>query len=154
MKCAIPLRIETLQGLTQVDAARLRGEDRAVRRWVALLTWASLLAALAVACSKSGSGGNERHVQASDYGPAWPLTVSSGVLRCEVPALVTFTTEDETTYAVNGAAGGFAEDRGWVDDISPIWKEDPRSRLDPALTGLKVNIGPLIDDGLALCEGP
>jgi hypothetical protein len=42
-------------------------------------------------------------------------------------------------YAVNGLAKG----QGFK-DIEPIWADDPE-------TGLKKNIGPIIDRGLALC---
>jgi hypothetical protein len=46
---------------------------------------------------------------------------------------------------VNGTAGGMAEANGWR-DIKAIWADDPNNE------GLKISIGPLIDDGLALCE--
>lgn len=88
------------------------------------------------------------HEGCGDFGE-WPLTVKSGVLQCEeeivssfVVQRVTFTTPDGTVYAVNG----HALDAGYP-DIKPIWKKDPGSY------GLRVNIGPLIDRGLRLCEG-
>ncbi len=43
---------------------------------------------------------------------------------------------------MNGAARGMDE---WP-DIDPIWADDPDVK------GLKVNIGPLIERGLALCD--
>jgi Protein of unknown function (DUF2511) len=134
----------------QVDYDRRSGEDRIVRH-CAVVALGVLAGIAAVGCSDSSDGSelgdNERAVQSAAYGSDWPLTVSGGVLRCEEPSLVTFTTDNGTTYAVNGSARGFSEDRGWVDDISPIWRDDP------AFSGLKISIGPLIDDGLALCEG-
>jgi hypothetical protein len=57
--------------------------------------------------------------------------------------MVTFVAEG-TTYWVNGTAGNAADERGW-EDVRPIWADDP------ADAGLKISIGPLIDDGLALC---
>lgn len=87
---------------------------------------------------------NELFVSRSDYGRRWPLTVSSGVLRCDEPGEVTFTAPDGTTYWVNGTAGNAAALNEWY-RIDPIWKDDP---ADPYL---KISIGPLIDDGLALC---
>lgn len=113
-----------------------------------------LLAALSVAgCGESTSGtsgadnsdtaSNERLVSRADYGDEWPLTVGSGTLRCDGSA-VTFTSADGTTYWVNGTAGGQAEEQGWA-NVRSIWADDP------AYEGLKINIGPLIDDGLELC---
>lgn len=54
--------------------------------------------------------------------------------------MVTFEA-DGTVYAVNGIAAGqdFA-------NIEPIWHDDPKDR------GLKINLGPIIDRGLRLCE--
>jgi len=70
----------------------------------------------------------------------WPLTVSSGTLRCLDDGGSVVFENDEKTYAVNGTA----DSRGY-DDINPIWKDNP-SNITP-----KVNIGPLIDAGLELC---
>jgi hypothetical protein len=80
----------------------------------------------------------------------WPLTVPGGLLQCEPLVIsglpverVTFEAPDGTIYAVNG----HALDAGYP-EIDPIWKDDP--------TGIapKVNIGPLIDKGLNLCQRP
>lgn len=104
---------------------------------------ASLCAASAFAASST--------VSQNDMGAAWPLTVKSGVLACQPldsggrVQLVTFTAADGKTYAVNGTAKGHAKSRGWL-EIRPIWKDDP------AIPGLKISIGPLIDRGLALCR--
>lgn len=78
-------------------------------------------------------------ISESDYGDQWPLTVPSGTLQCEADA-VTFTAGG-VTYAVNG----MATTRDFGVDIDPIW------RPNPDIPGAKVSIGPLIDDGLALC---
>jgi len=106
----------------------------------------ALLAAALVACSGSGGCPPDVGVDATceeiaraDFGSDWPLTVAEGTLACEGAGAVTFTAEG-TTYAVNGLAAGM--DR-WA-DIDPIWA--------PAPGGLKKNIGPLIDRGLALCD--
>lgn len=75
----------------------------------------------------------------------WPLTVKWGYLRCE-PSIrtnferVVFTAPDGTEYAVNASAHGV----GYV-GITPIWKRGKE--------GTKVDIEPLRDRGLALCEG-
>jgi hypothetical protein len=97
--------------------------------------------ALVVGC---GSAKNARKVSQSDYNSTWPLTVSSGTLRCQGADEVTFTVGG-TTYAVNGLAHGVASQHGW-EDVRRIWADDPH---DPSL---KISIGPLIDDGLKLCS--
>lgn len=80
-------------------------------------------------------------ISRADYGDAWPLTVESGILSCQPPSAVVFVASDGTAYAVNGTAesAGYAE-------IEPIWADDP----DPYIP--KISIGPLIQNGLALCE--
>ncbi len=114
-----------------------------MRRWPFVVTTCT---SLLVGCA-SGQNTDERdaalsgEVSAEEFGAEWPLTVPAGELRCEDGSSVTFT-HDGTTYAVNGTARG----TGRWPDIDPIWAPDP------GVEGLKVNIGPLIDRGLALCE--
>lgn len=88
------------------------------------------------------------HLGCSDLGATWPLSVKEGLLQCEeeevaglIVQRVTFETPSGSVYAVNG----HALDAGYP-DITPIWKKDP-SGVAPRL-----NIGPLIDRGLTLCE--
>lgn len=92
-------------------------------------------------------------ISKADMGAQWPLKVDAGVLDCTVVGqlsngepigTVTFTAKGRT-YAVNGIAKGHAKKHGWR-DVDEIWKKDP------ANPGLKINIGPLISRGLALCE--
>lgn len=78
-------------------------------------------------------------------GDAWPLTVEQGALSCEGVAWVLFTSNGQV-YAVNGTARGHAKSRGWL-DVASIWRADPQS------PGLKVSMTPLIERGLALCQG-
>jgi len=96
----------------------------------------------------SGSGGSRR-VTKADYGSSWPLTVSEGTLGCQkppYPGAVTFTTNDETVYWINGTAGNAAPENGWK-DVKPIWAK-PKHPLFPSQ---RKDIGVLIDDGLNLC---
>lgn len=92
-------------------------------------------------------GAASERVSSADFGENWPLKVKGGVLNCELIyeyEIVTFTTNGKT-YAVNGLArGNRAKKRGWL-DVDKIWKTDPRD------SELKINIGPLIDRGRALC---
>lgn len=90
-------------------------------------------------------------IDKASFDKEWPLTVDSGTLSCEqVPGvrsgqLVTFTTQGKT-YAVNGTAKGHAKNRGWIEEIRPIWKDHPD------VPGLKIPISSLIDRGLQLCR--
>lgn len=99
---------------------------------------ATAIALLVVACG--GSAADGRPVSKSDYGDEWPLTVDHGTLRCEGASAVVFVAPDGTEYGVNGTA--LAD----YPEIDPIWANDP-SGVAP-----KVNIGPLITDGLELCD--
>ncbi|MGA1838222.1 hypothetical protein VD659_14975 [Herbiconiux sp. 11R-BC] len=84
----------------------------------------------------------------TDFGDAWPLTTPFAVVHCEeqtvdgrVLQLVTLETPDGKAFAVNGTA----RDHSDLPDILPIWAEDPD------VDGLRVDISPVIDAGLALC---
>jgi hypothetical protein len=80
------------------------------------------------------------YVSRADFGAKWPLTVEDGMLSC-VNSAVTFS-HAGNTYAVNGRAKGLKRYR----PIEPIWRTQ-QSPLPP-----RVDIGPLIERGLALCR--
>jgi len=84
---------------------------------------------------------NRRIISSSDLPGEWMLTVDSGELLCIPPKKVVFVAPDGTEYGVNGTAKGFG-----YPEITPIWKDNP------AIEGTKVNIGPLIEEGLKLCQ--
>lgn len=76
-------------------------------------------------------------------GDDWPLTVDEGVLACAGTAgagAVTFSSGG-TVYAINGTA----KQRNAGTDIAPIWADNPD------VAGLKKNLSPLLERGLALC---
>jgi uncharacterized membrane protein len=77
-------------------------------------------------------------VSRSQFGEEWPFTVEEGILRGRGWGSVTFKARGEE-FAVNGVAKG----QGFK-DIEVIWANDPE-------TGLKKNIGPIIERGLELC---
>jgi hypothetical protein len=77
-------------------------------------------------------------------GDEWPLTVDAGVFRCDGMAVL-FVAAGET-YALNGIARGRMAAKGWR-DVEEIWRDNP------SIAGLKVDIGPLLDRGLAFCQG-
>jgi hypothetical protein len=91
--------------------------------------------------------GSSRVASSKDYGASWPFTIRSGTLRCQGPGSVTIETDDKT-YAVNGVASGYAADKGWA-DVNDIWANGP----DVAGFGMKKDLGAVIEDGLALCDG-
>ncbi|GAA1769428.1 hypothetical protein GCM10009681_46000 [Luedemannella helvata] len=73
-------------------------------------------------------------------GDRWPLTIDSGTLECRNGAEVVLSSGG-TVYALNGTAKSSKR----YADVSSVWADDPST------AGLKVSIGPLIDEGLALC---
>jgi hypothetical protein len=75
-----------------------------------------------------------------EFGDTWPLTVEAGELLCVNQAVV-FSTGG-ITYAVNRTAKDRADELGWQ-DIAPIWADGD--------AGLKKDMSPLIERGLALC---
>jgi hypothetical protein len=82
-------------------------------------------------------------VTRADLGQTWPLTVNMGRLDCigeNGVGAVIFYGPDGTEYALNGTA---KSQLPHVQGIDPIWAD--------AGGGLKKDIGPLIERGLALC---
>lgn len=74
----------------------------------------------------------------------WPLTVSSGVVRCDDGSSVVFRSNG-VNYAVNGTA---KTEHPELPPIEQIWRHESGQlgRL-----GLRVSISPVIDRGLQLC---
>jgi hypothetical protein len=84
----------------------------------------------------------------SDVGEDWPLTVPYAIVSCtertlggRLLQLVTLTAPDGAEYAVNGTA----QDHTDLPDIEPIWAPNPD------VEGLRIDISPVIDAGLAQC---
>ncbi|WP_163645871.1 DUF2511 domain-containing protein [Mycobacterium conspicuum] len=70
----------------------------------------------------------------------WPLTVPDGTLRCEPPGRVTIT-NGGVTYWINGSAKAAHK----YADLHDVWRDNPD------IPGTKIDIGPLLDRGRALC---
>ena len=106
------------------------------RLGIIVLCFIAVLFIIGRALTKSET---KAHIAQQDFGKTWPFTVTQGELRCDRDA-VTFQA-DGTTYAVNGTAGS----RGFP-RIDPIWSPNPD------IPGTRINIGPIIKAGLALCR--
>jgi hypothetical protein len=84
----------------------------------------------------------------SDIGEDWPLTVPYVIVSCtertlggRLLQLVTLTAPDGAEYAVNGTARDLTD----LPDIEHIWAPNPD------IEGLRIDISPVIDVGLARC---
>ncbi len=83
----------------------------------------------------------QREVSRADLGDDWPLTVESGVLRCEGSAVTL--ESGGTVYYLNGTAKG----RGIGEDPASIWADDEANKM-----GLKKSLATLVIMGLDLCN--
>lgn len=90
-------------------------------------------------------------VFAVEFGPAWPLTLEKGDLRCVSPVAgradlhaLLFVNAGQF-YALNGIARSHAASKGWK-EIAEIWRDNP------AIEGTKVPITPLIERAERLCN--
>lgn len=93
--------------------------------------------ALSMAVARHSDGGLT--VSRGDFGPAWPLRTTKGILRCELGREITLQSGG-TTYTLNRDARRSAKS-----DVTPI-------RADGA-GGAKKDLGPLVDRGLGRCGG-
>ena len=84
-----------------------------------------------------------RVITADEYGDQWPLTVDRAKLCCRHNAV--WLKVNRKRYGLNGTSYGLLERYGLrVRELEEIW------RSNPEIEGLRVNIGPLIQDGLML----
>lgn len=97
----------------------------------------ALLLVTATSCGEVPT--NEIAITQGQFGDAWPFTTSNGILKCENKA-ITFRTNTRT-YGINGTAQG----RGFPGPEA-VWK------VDPSVPGKRMDIGPILDKGLSLCQ--
>lgn len=104
-----------------------------------------LVGALIIGCGGGGPAATPQgYVSRAMLGAAWPLTVESGTLSCRGAGEVYFRDDASGNhYTVNGTA---RTAQPALPEIDEIWANDTSNNL-----GLKKNLGPLIDRGLALC---
>ena len=80
----------------------------------------------------------------SDYGSRWPFTVDSVTLHCA--GSEGFGAVWVETGGYKYALNGVAETRfDYILPLERIWRNNPN------LPGTKISIGPMINEGLALC---
>ena len=84
-----------------------------------------------------------KRITAEEYGNRWPLTVDEARLYCRHNAV--WLKVNRRKYSLNGLSYSLLRRHGCtVHELEDIWRPNPESE------GLRVNIGPLIDDGLKL----
>lgn len=96
--------------------------------------------------SADASASGDGKISKASFKGEWPLTVKAGTLSCEGSGgvgKVWLQADDGTTYAINGLAVGEAKANGGH-VVDEIWAEDKY--------GLRPDVSPIIDAGLALCE--
>ena len=104
-----------------------------------MLGIAAVAALVVAACAGGTAEGGEKRVRA-DYGDAWPFTVDSVTLHCTNDA-VWVEAYGKLKYALNGTAKARLGTRDAR--LENIWRV---GRVSP-----RVDIGPMIQEGLALC---
>ncbi len=98
-----------------------------------------------------GCGSTQVKITQAEYGDKWPFTVSEGVLHYRDTGVTVGTTRMiEVLFTANGvtyALNGTAKENSSYTNVDSIWAKNP------SLPGIKKDIGPIIDRGLAL-ENP
>lgn len=94
----------------------------------------------AAGCAGVGAPAHQKEISSGDLGSAWPLTVGSGTLACAEDERITFTAGG-ITYLIND----LAKNGGRDSNLMTIWADDPGA------PGHKKDIGPLIEQGRAIC---
>jgi len=82
----------------------------------------------------------EMEINKTQFGEDWPFSVNKGILSCEGQGIVTFIA-NKKIYAVNGLA-----DAARYKNIDEIWLNGKDS-YQP-----KIGLGPIINEGLKLCD--
>jgi hypothetical protein len=83
------------------------------------------------------------------FGDKWPLTIPYVTARCQgitVAGRPLKAVSLDAPWGKSYAANGTAKDHSSLPDIDPIWAENPD------VPGLKMDMSPVVDAGLALCD--
>ncbi len=122
-----------------------------------LTVWAVAYLRLLMSIEKTGFVLSTRckSIRASEYGDAWPLTVEKAWLCCKSSAV--WVEVGKNRYPLNGTSKTVLPGYGLeFVELEEIWREDPawesiREQLGESnQTPLRVNVGGLIREGLAL----
>lgn len=84
------------------------------------------------------------YVSKALMGDKWPLSIDEGTIVCDRTAIL-LRVPDGHLYAVNGTARSQVPKFGWI-DVREITLPDPN------IAGLIMNVQPIIDQGLTLCN--
>lgn len=113
-----------------------------LRGTAAAVCLASIATTLTSCSPEAKSLFNEKIISRADFGDEYPFTVEWGKLRCISPSAVIFEVNGRP-YTVNGAAQNQGHEK-----IDAIWRDDPKGTVP----GQKINISPVIQAGLKLCN--
>lgn len=128
----------------------------------------SAIALTLLSCSENGPKVlNEKNISKQEFGEKWPFTVDKGLIQCvqyEIDGLAPDLTkgvifiEDGKTYGVNGTAKSQGKTLGY-EDILLILNDDLKMKEEAMRLGasekdatVKMDISPILDEGLKLCE--
>ena len=131
----------TTQNATTIEMATTTNADAASSTVAPSTTTSTSTSTSTTATTQRRERG---YIAAATFEDPWPFTVEEGVVRCLGGSAVVLIAEG-TTYAINGLARGRIADEGWS-EVEPIWLENP------SIPGTRIDIGPVIDIGLDLCD--
>ena len=128
----------------------------------------SILTFTIISCGGNGPKVlNEKAISKEEFGDKWPLTIEKGIIQCvqyEIdgvnPELMkgVILVDGEKTYGVNGTAKSQGKVLGY-EDITTILSDDVKMKEEAMRLGasekdatVKMDISPILDEGLKLCE--
>lgn len=126
------------------------------------------LSVVAISCGESKPKIlNEKKISKSDLKDKWPLTEIEGTLKCVQFEIEGINPEFSkgilieikgVDYALNGTAKTWSEKYGYS-NIEEIWSDNLKLKSDLMKLGVsekdansKISVGPLLEEGLKLCE--
>lgn len=85
-------------------------------------------------------------IDAESFGSPWPFTFEEAYVACHAGQAVTVMDANSgRMYPLNGTARHKASQLG-LEPLEPVWRDNPD------LPGTKVDVGPVIEKGLSLCQ--